>query len=61
MISTLGWNERGVLTAEVPVEERTTLYVRLGDYVARLSCYLLLLCVLYYVAYRVRRRNHLVN
>jgi apolipoprotein N-acyltransferase len=50
-----------VLTAEVPVEERTTLYVRLGDYVARLSCYLLLLCVLYYVAYRVRRRNHLVN
>ncbi|MBR5845225.1 MAG: apolipoprotein N-acyltransferase [Rikenellaceae bacterium] len=61
VISTLGWDERGVLTAEVPVEERTTLYVRLGDYVARLSCYLLLLCVLYYVAYRVRRRNHLVN
>jgi apolipoprotein N-acyltransferase len=61
VISSLGWDERGVLTAEVPVESRLTLYTRLGDYVARLSCYLLLLCALYYVAYRVRRRNHLVN
>lgn len=61
VISSMGWDERGVLTAEVPVESRLTLYTRLGDYVARLSCYLLLLCVLYYVAYRIRRRSHLVN
>lgn len=61
VISSMGWNERGVLTAEVPVESRLTLYTRLGDYVARLSCYMLLLCTLYYVAYRVRRRNHLVK
>ncbi len=61
VISTLGWDERGVLTAEVPVCTRLTLYTRYGDYVARLCCYLLLLCVLYYIAYRVRRRSHLVD
>lgn len=61
VISTLGWDERGVLTAEVPVCTRLTLYTRYGDYVARLCCYLLLLCTLYYIAYRVRRRSHLVD
>lgn len=61
VISSIGWDERGVLTAEVPVCTRLTLYTRYGDYVARLCCYLLLLCTLYYIAYRVRRRNHLVD
>lgn len=58
---TLGWQQRGVITAQVPLCSEMTLYTRYGDYLARISEYLLLLCVLYYVAYRVKRKNYLVK
>ena len=38
-----------------------TFYTRYGDYVARISQYVLLLCVLYYIAYRVKKKNYLVK
>ena len=58
---TLGWEERGILTAEVPLHSETTFYTRYGDYLGRMAEYILLLSVLYFVAYRVKRRNHLVK
>lgn len=58
---TLGWEERGVISARVPLNSELTIYTRYGDYLARISEYVLLLCVLYYVAYRVKRKNHLVK
>lgn len=59
--ATLGWEERGVLTARVPLRSELTFYTRYGDYIGRIAEYVLLLCLLYYVAYRVRRRNYLVE
>ncbi|MBQ8652242.1 MAG: apolipoprotein N-acyltransferase [Alistipes sp.] len=59
--STLGWEERGVLTEEVALNREQTLYTRYGDYLGRVANYLLLLSVLYYMAYRVKRRNYLVD
>lgn len=59
--STLGWEERGVLTEEVPLNREKSFYTLHGDYAGRVANYLLLLCLLYYVAYRVKRRNYLVN
>ena len=61
MSETLGWEERGVISAAVPLNSELTVYTRYGDYLARISEYILLLCVLYYVAYRVKRKNHLVK
>lgn len=61
MGETLGWEQRGVITAQVPLNARLTFYTRYGDYLARISEYVLLLCVLYFVAYRYKRRNHLVK
>ena len=58
---TLGWEQRGVITAQVPLNTRLTFYTRYGDYLAHISEYVLLLCVLYFVAYRYKRRNHLVK
>ena len=58
---TLGWEERGVISARVPLNSELTFYTRYGDYPARISEYVLLLCLLYYVAYRVKRKNHLVQ
>ncbi len=57
---TLGWEERGVITARVPLNSETTFYVKYGDWIGRTAKLLSLLCILYFVAYRVRRRNHLV-
>lgn len=59
--ATLGWQERGTLSAAVPLASRQTFYTRYGDYIGRIAEYLLLLSVLYYIAYRVKRRNHLVK
>lgn len=58
---TLGWQESGTLTDEVALNDRLTFYTRYGDYIARIAQYVALLCVLYYVAYRVRKRNYLVD
>lgn len=58
---TLGWAQRGVLTARLPLVDRPTFYTLSGDYIGRIAEYVLLLSVLYFVAYRVRRRNHLVQ
>lgn len=59
--ATLGWAERGVLTQAVAVSDEQTFYTRYGDYLGRVAEYLMLLCVLYYVAYRIKRRNYLVD
>ena len=58
---TLGWEQRGVISARVPLCSTMTFYTRYGDYVARISQYVLLLCVLYYIAYRVKKKNYLVK
>lgn len=58
---TLGWDQRGTLTAELPLANNKTFYTMYGDYLGRISEYVMLLCVLYYIAYRIKKRNHLVN
>ena len=59
--SRLDWEQRGVLTEDIEVRDDKTMYVLYGDWLGRLSGLLTLLTLLYYVAYRVRRRNHLVD
>ena len=58
---TLGWEARGILTADVPLDSQQTFYTRYGDYLGRIAEYLLLLSLLYFAAYRIRKRNHLVR
>ena len=57
----LGWDKRGVITSDVEVSQRMTAYVRFGDWIGRLSLVVAAMCLLCYSAYRVKRRNHLVN
>ena len=58
---TLGWEKRGVLTAAVPLNSQLTFYTRYGDYLGRISELLMGLCILYYIAYRIKKKNHLVK
>lgn len=57
---TLGWDRRGVLTDTLRLNASETFYTRYGDYLGRIAQYVMLLCLLYYVAYRVRKKNYLV-
>ena len=53
--------EEGVLTAEVELRSEKTIYTLYGDWIARIASYVAVLAIMYYVAYRIRKRNHLVD
>lgn len=55
------WDEEGVLTAEVELRTDKTVYAIYGDWIARIATFVAVLTILYYVAYRIRKRNHLVD
>ena len=57
----LEWDEQGVLTAKLELRDEMTIYTRYGDMIARLATYAAILGILYYIAYRTRKRNHLVD
>ena len=57
----LEWDERGVLTEDVELRNDVTFYMMYGDWVARIATYIAAMALLYYVAYRTKRRNHLVD
>lgn len=61
VIESLGWERRGELHQELPVSDKLTFYTRHGDYICSLAIYTLGLCLLYFMAYRIRRRSHLVD
>ncbi|EKC66793.1 apolipoprotein N-acyltransferase, partial [human gut metagenome] len=56
-----GWDRRGILTGEVELNSELTFYTRYGDYLGRISELLMGLCILYYIAYRIKKKNHLVK
>ncbi len=57
----LEWNEEGIITQSVELRNDMTIYTRYGDWIARIASYVAVLGLMYFVAYRVRRRNHLVD
>ena len=57
----LDWDQRGLLQQEVEVRHDKTIYSTYGDWVGRMSLLISFLTLLYYSAYRVRRKNHLVD
>lgn len=61
VLERLGWDERGVLSADIAIDSRTTFYTRHGDLILRLAHLLVALSALYYIAYRTRRRDLLVD
>lgn len=61
VIDSAGWDRRALLTGEINANDTLTPYVRGGDYVVRLSLLVLGLCVLYYVAWRFRKRSLLLE
>ena len=55
----LEWDNRGVLTADIRLNNELTFYAKYGDYIGRLSLLIAGLCLLYFVAIMVKKRHHL--
>ena len=55
----LEWDKRGVLTADIRLNKEQTFYTKYGDYIARLSLYIAVLCLLYFVAYTAKKKFYL--
>ena len=61
VVQSLGWDKRGTLTQQVQPLRKVTFYATWGDYLGRLGGYVFLLSLLYYLSYRMRKKNHLVK
>lgn len=57
----VGWDIRTAITDELTLNDHITFYAKYGDYIARICSYVLALSILYYIAYRYKRRNKLVD
>jgi apolipoprotein N-acyltransferase len=55
----LEWEQRGVATADIRLNREKTFYARYGDYIGRLSLYIAGLCLLYFIAFVVRKKHYL--
>ena len=58
-IQRLEWDERGILTSDIRLNTKQTIYAKYGDYIGRLSLYIAALCLLYFIAYSAKRRFYL--
>ena len=58
-IQRLEWDKRGVLTADIRLNQKQTFYARFGDYIGRLSLYITMLCLLYFVAFWAKKKFYL--
>ena len=58
-IQRMEWDNRGVLTSDIRLNNKQTFYARFGDYIGRLSLLIAVLCLLYFIAYIVKKRFYL--
>lgn len=61
VISRTRWDERVSLTGTINLNDKLTFYVRYGDMIGRICCLVFLLCILYYIAYRRKLKDHLLK
>ncbi len=58
-IERMEWDNRGVLTADIRLNNKLTFYAKYGDYIGRLSLLIAGLCLLSAIAYCVKKRFYL--
>lgn len=61
IVKELGWDERGVITDKVQLNNEITFFTTYGDMTGRASTYAFVLSIFYYVAYRRRKKDHIVE
>lgn len=60
LVKELGWDKRGVITHNTSLNDRVTFFMVYGDIIGRVATYTMMLCILFFIAYITRKRDHLV-
>ena len=55
------WDERTSLSGTINLNDKMTFYTRFGDLTGRICCFVFVLCLLYYIAYRRKQKDLLVE
>ena len=58
-IERMEWDNRGVLTSDIRLNSKQTFYAQYGDYIGRLSLYIVMLCLLYSIALWAKKKFYL--
>ena len=58
-IQRMEWDNRGVLTSDIRLNRELTFYAKYGDYIGRLSLLIAGLCMLFVVAFCVKKKHYL--
>jgi len=61
VISRSKWDERISLNGTINLNDKLTVYVRFGDMIGRICLLVFGLCVLYYIAYRRKQKDLLID
>lgn len=59
VISSLGWDKEGTITQKLPLLDNLTVYARMGDYLGRISLYIVFLLLIYFIAYWAKKKSYL--
>ena len=58
-VERMEWDNRGVLTQDIRLNPEPTFYAKYGDYIGRLSLYIAMLCLLYFIALWAKKKFYL--
>lgn len=56
VLETLGWDQRGTITASVPMDSKVTFYARTGDFIVRISKLVLVLLIALMIGNYIRTK-----
>lgn len=56
VINSLGWDKRGTMVSEIETNDKVTFYTKYGDYIGRLSSYIFLLSLLYFISLKYKNK-----
>lgn len=59
VVESLGWDKRGTLTADINLNSKLTFYSTYGDYLGRGCAYILIISMLYFIAFIFKKKSNL--
>lgn len=59
VVQSLGWDKRDILIGEVALNDKITVYAKYGDLIGRIARLVMLLSIVYFIAYTYKKKSNL--